>query len=155
MKLFLDTEFTDFLDGLDLISIALVSDSGQEFYAELSSFDESACNAFVRSTVLPLLFKSPEAICASKSELRARLEAWFLSFNQDVTIMYDCFTDYALLMDLFGNELPWYARESIAIEKRLDPERLESYFADESVIRHHALHDARGNKFSFINSTRP
>jgi len=154
MKLFLDTEFTDFLDDLELISLALVSESGQEFYAELSSFDESACNDFVRKTVLPLLYKSQDAICASKAELRARLDAWFLSFSQDVTIMYDCFTDYALLMDLFGNELPWYARESIAIERRLDPDRLESYFATEGVIRHHALHDARGNKFAFIKSTR-
>ncbi|SFJ84850.1 protein of unknown function [Paraburkholderia megapolitana] len=38
MRIFVDTEFTDFID-CDLISIALVADDGREFYAERNDFD--------------------------------------------------------------------------------------------------------------------
>lgn len=36
MKLFLDTEFTDLVPGNKLISIALVAEDGEYFYAELT-----------------------------------------------------------------------------------------------------------------------
>ncbi|WP_426356268.1 hypothetical protein ACP26O_00100 [Burkholderia sp. R-40] len=52
MRIFVDTEFTDFID-CDLISIALVAEDGHEFYAERTDFDHHACSAFVREAILP------------------------------------------------------------------------------------------------------
>ena len=52
MRIFADTEFTDFID-CDLISIALVAEDGHEFYAERTDFDHHACSAFVREAILP------------------------------------------------------------------------------------------------------
>jgi hypothetical protein len=47
MLVFLDTEFTDFLN-CDLISIGMVSEDGQhELYAERSDYEASLCNSFV------------------------------------------------------------------------------------------------------------
>ena len=54
MLIFLDTEFTDFVD-CDCIAIGLVAEDGREFYAELTDYRQEACSDCVRETVLPLL----------------------------------------------------------------------------------------------------
>lgn len=44
LNVFIDTEFTDLLDP-QLISIGLVAESGEEFYAELP-YEVRACSVF-------------------------------------------------------------------------------------------------------------
>lgn len=61
MQIYTDTEFTDFIDPM-LISIGMVADSGEEFYAEVP-FSDAACSAFVREAVIPLLNQYPHAYC--------------------------------------------------------------------------------------------
>ncbi len=57
MKLFLDTEFTDLVPGNKLISIALVDENEDFFYAELTdTYELKDCSEFVKSFVLPFLF---------------------------------------------------------------------------------------------------
>lgn len=76
MLIFLDTEFTDFID-CDLISIGMVTEDGRHlFYAERSDYRRDWENEFVKGAVLPYLGKRPEAIC-TRDELRLRLWAWF------------------------------------------------------------------------------
>ena len=61
MRLFLDTEFTDLVPGAKLISIALVDDNGDYFYAELTdTYTKKDCSAFVRNYVLPFLKNEPK-----------------------------------------------------------------------------------------------
>ena len=55
MPVFIDTEFTDFTQ-IDLISIALVSEDGREFYAERTDYRHEDCNGFVR-VVVPVISK--------------------------------------------------------------------------------------------------
>jgi hypothetical protein len=56
MKLFLDTEFTDLIPGNKLISIALVDENGEFFYAELTdTYELKDCSEFVKAFVLPFL----------------------------------------------------------------------------------------------------
>lgn len=56
MYLFLDTEFTDLLPGNKLISIALVAENGNYFYAELTdTYELKDCSNFVKQFVLPFL----------------------------------------------------------------------------------------------------
>jgi len=56
MRLFLDTEFTDLIPGNKLISIALVDEDENYFYAELiDTYELKDCSEFVKSFVLPFL----------------------------------------------------------------------------------------------------
>jgi hypothetical protein len=59
MRLFLDTEFTTLAPGNKLISIALVDEDENYFYAELTdTYELSDCSDFVKSDVLPYLKNS-------------------------------------------------------------------------------------------------
>lgn len=56
MKLYLDTEFTDLVPHNKLISIALVSEDGEYFYAELTdTYSVDDCSDFVLGHVRPFL----------------------------------------------------------------------------------------------------
>ena len=56
MRLFLDTEFTKLDPSAKLISIALVDEDENFFYAELTdTYTLDDCSDFVKSEVLPLL----------------------------------------------------------------------------------------------------
>lgn len=56
MRLFLDTEFTSLAPGNKLISIALVDEDENYFYAELTdTYTLDDCSDFVKTDVLPYL----------------------------------------------------------------------------------------------------
>lgn len=75
MLVFLDTEFTDFAKH-DLISLALVTEDGREFYAERTDYRKNECSAFV---------------------LADRVQAWFAALPEPATIIFDFETDWHLL----------------------------------------------------------
>lgn len=52
LNVFLDTEFSNFIET-DLISIGMVAQTGEEFYAEVP-YPDAACSPFVREVVVPL-----------------------------------------------------------------------------------------------------
>ena len=85
MLIFLDTEFTDFARP-DLISLALVSEDGREFYAERTDYRKDDCSDFVRETVLPLLGRVLGAAC-SRPELTRRVRQWFEALPEPATII--------------------------------------------------------------------
>lgn len=75
MLVFLDCEFTDFID-CELISLAMVSDDGQhQIYLEVADVDRSKCNTFVQSAVWHQLGYSPEAR-VMRSDVEAKLRNW-------------------------------------------------------------------------------
>ena len=43
-KMFFDTEFTGLHQNTTLVSIGLVSDEGERFYAELTDYDDTQCD---------------------------------------------------------------------------------------------------------------
>ena len=58
---FFDTEFTGLRKDTTLISIGIVSDTGDRFYAELTDYDESMCNEWIEKNVLDhLIMRSEE-----------------------------------------------------------------------------------------------
>ena len=60
MRIFLDCEFTDLIPYNKLISIALVDEDENYFYAELTdTYKLDDCSDFVKSNVLPLLHGTP------------------------------------------------------------------------------------------------
>ena len=59
MNLYFDTEFTGLVPGTTLISLGIISETGDRFYAEFTDFDESLCDNFIKENVLPYLWLLP------------------------------------------------------------------------------------------------
>src|SRR5271165_2913871 len=71
MKLFLDTEFTDLRSDAKLISIALVDENENYFYAELTdTYTLEDCSDFVKLWVLPLLRGEPYRMTWAECQIR-------------------------------------------------------------------------------------
>ncbi len=51
-KIFFDTEFTGLHKNTTLISIGCVADSGETFYAELTDYDKSQLNDWIKENVI-------------------------------------------------------------------------------------------------------
>jgi hypothetical protein len=148
VKLYVDCEFTDFI-CCELISIALVSETGHEFYGECSDFDVSVCSPFVREAVLPQLGK-PTAYVYTTCDLRDALLNWWRKLSAAVSeclVCVDNVIDWDLLIDLLG-EVPSGWR-GILVGHLTDPGRKEAYFSQHGG-RHHALHDARALRASLV-----
>ena len=95
MRVFLDTEFTNF-NLPELISLGLVTEDGREFYAERTDFSREACSAFVHAHVLPLLGRVPGAACDAGT-LGERLHGWLEALGEPVCMVYDYADDWLLL----------------------------------------------------------
>lgn len=145
MLLYLDAEFSDFIQP-QLISIGLVSDDNQQFYAELNDFDLRRCSDFVKETVLPQLGKNSELVMDSE-KLRRKLRDWLQQFSAlDPVIVYDYTGDWTLLQNALGVIPPWLAHKNIYHE--INDLVVERFFMDTGLSDHHALHDAIANKFA-------
>lgn len=88
MKLFLDTEFTGLTRDAKLISLALVAESGEEFYVELTDgYGVEDCSDFVVETVLPQLDIKRHGQTIAESE--ALLQKFFQRFDVDLEVCSD------------------------------------------------------------------
>lgn len=146
MRVFLDTEFTDFSNPR-LISAGFVADDGREFYCELADgWASSHCTEFVLDTVLPLL-GGVEAM--TRDEAGSRLVDWLASLGGDIAVVSDTETDWRLVMSLIwphttddlavsGELLSWPGFSMARRHEYL----LEELLANEPA-RHHALIDAQ------------
>lgn len=154
MLIFLDTEFTDFLD-CELVSIGLVSEDGQhEFYAERTDYTDSRCSDFVRDAVLPHLGNIPGAAC-TRSELTRRLWGWFSTLPRHVQIATDSTHDRDLLWDAFGEGLPENLDKSVfdlrpLIDTTVFNDEVCCFHERPNQPWHHALHDARAHRAGWL-----
>lgn len=158
MLIFLDTEFTDFVDT-DLISIGLVAEDGREFYAELVDYRQETCSDFVREVVKPLLKQHPTRVEGTQWEVARALGEWLKPYdNGDLhcaTICYDYNLDWYLMADLLKmlpeEDQPDFL-DTRMIWGDLDQQAIEYYWAEVDAFghkQHHALYDARGNKYAY------
>lgn len=151
MRIFIDTEFSDFVNP-ELISIGLVTDCGEdEFYAELP-VNLSRCNDFVLAIVLPQLCHLP-GVLYDRSQLRIRLIEWLNKFEKEapVVISYDYEGDWILFCDLVSNDIPeWISGENIY--QNIDAVALQRFFIERKVKDHHALNDAKANRYAYTRS---
>ena len=148
MRIFIDTEFTNFIDT-DLISIGMVASSGEEFYAEVP-YPDAACSAFVREAVIPLL-GDPDAFCP-KPDLIKRIYSWLAvvrpDANTDIVICYDYTTDWVLFSDALGDHVPvWIKHENV--NSNINEFLLWDFQKKDNYLEHHALHDARANRYAY------
>ena len=88
MKLFLDTEFTDLIPGNKLISIALVDENEEFFYAELTdTYELKDCSEFVKAFVLPFLFGDKHRM--SSYDCALKLGNWIEDRGEDCILACD------------------------------------------------------------------
>lgn len=152
-RIFLDTEFTSFLNSSKLISIGLVAEDGSTFYAELSGWKSSEASEFCHFNVIPLLTKTPQSF----SEVGSSLRTW-LEERGECMIATDSLTwDWRWLTQLLSTGFPTnmqhqpllltmnYLHNFDAFEAAL-----EEYFA--KVTPHHALNDAKANRHAWLVS---
>lgn len=148
MRVFLDTEFTDFIN-MDLISLGMVSESGETFYAEHQGYERSWCSDFVKQVVIPLLGKDPKAQYATLTRIRdevlAYLEKWK---DEGVIISVDYAGDWNLFLDVLGDRLPEWVKGEL-IRHQLDDVAVRQYYELTGLSNHHALNDALANKMGW------
>ncbi len=147
-RIFIDTEFTDFLD-LHLISIGLVSAADEEFYAEIP-YPDASCSAFVREAVIPLLGKIPDA-AMKKDLLCEQLLAWLIVVrpeNTDIEICYDYQTDWDLFIDAIDYQVPAWCHPRL-VASNIDEVLKYEFYKMHGLPQHHALYDARANLAAF------
>ena len=147
MIIYLDTEFTNFVSPA-LISMGLVAESGEEFYAERNDLDLSTCTHFVKAVVLPKLGRFPDRILDS-GQLRDQLTAWLSQFAlREPTIAYDFDVDWVLFGEAMGGEIPsWLCNKNV--DDQIHDLAREWFYVENGLDDHHALHDARANRAAF------
>ncbi|MFA5403307.1 MAG: 3'-5' exoribonuclease [Ignavibacteria bacterium] len=119
MKIFFDTEFTGLHKNTTLISIGLVSEDGNTFYAETHDYDESQCDNWIKTNVINNLILKDYRIAkdynpyeknvwvkSANKNLKKSLSHWFEKFTKKypkVEIWGDCLAyDWVLFNDIFG-----------------------------------------------------
>lgn len=73
VKYFIDTEYIDREQIIDLISLGVVAEDGREFYAISTEFDPAHANTFVRTVVIPQLEPPQHPAWMSRAEMKDRL----------------------------------------------------------------------------------
>lgn len=145
MLVFLDTEFTDFARP-DLLSLALVAEDGQEFYAERTDYQQSECSGFVKDTVLPLFGRVPGAACDS-AEMALRLRTWFDALPEAATIVFDYYADWDLLVGATPGRPPANCATQLYLNGYAIThpifEQAQNLTYTQAWPPHHALADAR------------
>lgn len=164
-KIFFDTEFTGLHQNTTLISIALVAETGETFYAELTDYDHSQIDNWLAENVIANLklkgltydtqaYSSNELIYkGDKKSLAALLHTWLSQFEA-VEMWSDCLAyDWVLFCQLFGGALSipknvYYIPFDICtmfLLKGIDPDINREQFANYETTtgKHNALHDAK------------
>lgn len=148
LKIFLDTEFTDFIHP-HLISLGMASESGEEFYAEVP-YPDKECSAFVREAVIPLLGRVPNSACSTE-ELRTKIISWLdivRSRGEEVEICVDYQTDWDLFVDALDYRVPPWCRMRM-VAKNINELLLYEFHKKNQLSEHHALYDAMANRYAF------
>jgi 3' exoribonuclease, RNase T-like len=168
-KIFLDTEFTGLHQKTTLISMALVAETGEAFYAEFTDYNNLQVSDWLNENVIAKLWVNNEAsieksdglvyIVGDSTSIKQALQKWFAQF-EFLEIWADVLAyDWVLFCELFGGafgipENIFYTPFDLATLFRLkniiepiskydnDVKRFE-YAGADIHTQHNALADAR------------
>ena len=110
MKIFFDTEFTGLHQNTTLISIGLVAEDGQSFYAELTDYDKTQVDDWIQKNVIDNLIlinsyhgsTNIRCVC-DLANLKIYLSDWLAKFDS-VEMWSDCLPyDWVLFCQIFGH----------------------------------------------------
>jgi len=156
---FFDCEFTDLCSSASLISAGFITQSGGQFYAELSDYEGHACNDFVKATVLPLLSLPP----ISTTDFLSSMSDWLNTLGGDFLFIADSDWDPKILTKAFasaGKTIPdnWRFQKTPdnftnGTQRSLFNDEMAAFFLrhpDEKP--HHALADARAIRNAYLRA---
>ncbi|MFC5570803.1 hypothetical protein ACFPN1_12105 [Lysobacter yangpyeongensis] len=156
-RLFLDCEWADEI-GRELVSLALVSQDGEIFYAERNPLP-SAPSSFVCAVVYPLLDRGPAAL--PDAVFADNLRNFLSSFCEPLVLADDAL-DFKMLthaLSGFGrmrlSPTPPYRQMLVTFGDVLT--RIEDYFEtrpEARMKRHHARVDAEALRWAFEQAMR-
>lgn len=148
LKVFLDCEFTQLNQDSKLISLAQVSESGEEFYVELTdTYVVEDCSDFVIQYVLPQL--DSRRYGKSFIEAQCSLRKFLDGFDGELEVCSDAPNwDWDFFVDLVDvKHQPWPVQvmnqptSLTSLFSQINTEALEH--VELSDLPHHALLDAR------------
>lgn len=147
---YLDTEFNEDGHTIDLISIALCSEDGRDYYAVSDEFDEARCNDWVKQHVLPIVGNHPRS---SRKDIAADIRELVLRPVRGVATQvpefwaYHADYDWVALCQLFGTMMdlprgmPMYCND---LQQLVQMFRIaDSDLPVQTEAVHNALADAR------------
>ena len=161
---FLDTEFTSMATP-QLLSLGLVSETGDELYVEVAGAKDMVVSDFVKVEVLPLLGKH-DPIVLSYDDIASSLEVWFDSLRGGdrtigIVLISDYPVDWMLVSELrvpMPGEPSWTRAANIGgrmVQNLMTSGRQVGEYFDQIEDfhrkhrqQHHALVDARAMKFA-------
>lgn len=138
----------------------MVTEDGQHnLYLEVQEFDQSKCNTFVKSVVLPQLGYVDE-VRVHKADIQYRLPDWFSMLPRSVTIACDSQVDREVLSRAFGGKYPnnligWFDLRPL-IDTGVYHQAVEKYHTKEKPW-HHAFTDVQAHLagwLAWINQRR-
>jgi hypothetical protein len=179
-KIFIDTEFTDFVQ-MDLISLGAITEDGKhQFYVELCDYEKSWESEWVKENVIPLLHTDG----LNHYQAGLNLYKWFKGLPRQpdgyvICIDYD--SDWHHMIDLLDGqdpqniqEEPSYVTSALYAEilihnaqsniqdvnqvfhecQNFYAESFLDYMFENKLIQHHALNDAKGNRFAWLETLK-
>lgn len=118
MNIYFDTEFTGLKKDTTLVSLGMVAEDGETFYAEFTDYDKSYKDDWFQRNVLDnLLLSSNKAntnqkvadvqVLGTKSHIQIELTKWLTKKSNggnDIVLVSDvCHYDMVLFADIFGS----------------------------------------------------
>lgn len=112
MKLFFDTEFTGLQKDTSLISLGIVAENGQCFYAKFTDYNKEQVNDWIQEHIIENLELTDELLAnfyvtevtGTKEEIKEALLKWLESLEADYFELVSdvCHYDMVLFVDIFG-----------------------------------------------------
>jgi hypothetical protein len=161
MKLFLDCEFSQLNQESKLISLALVSETGEEYYVELTdTYLVDDCSDFVIQHVLPQLDLQRHGL--SMIDAQASLRKFLNDFDDPLEVCSDAPEwDWGFFCQLADANHRWPSHVAnqptnlIQLLRYLDADDIADVALPE--LPHHALLDARvlAGLYQLLSSANP
>lgn len=143
-KIFLDLEFAEKPGEIELISIGMAKMSGETLYM-VADYDKSKPSEWVNSNVIPQLDIDGDGKRYSKEEIKQAVLAFIGDPKEAQICGYYCDYDWVAFCWLFGSMidlpkgLPMFCWD---LKQFLDEYNIPRSVQPQTVVPHHALHDA-------------
>jgi len=159
-RFFIDTEFYEDGQTIDLISLGVVCSDGREFYAVNQDAKLHLVSTWVRENVLPQLPPYGDAVWKARDTIRFDFEYFVRSTGPGPFEFWGYYADYdwVVLCQLFGtmmrlpNFFPKYCLDLKQLSYMLGSPKHPS----QKTAEHNALEDARWNRklFEFLRGVK-
>ena len=112
MRIFFDTEFTGLRKNTTLVSIGMVDELGNTFYAELTDYNKKQCDEWIQENVIQHLHLQEKGwddngrdvtVKGNKKYVREQLTQWLAAYDYVELVADVCAHDMVLFIDLFEN----------------------------------------------------